>query len=139
VREFRKKKARKLKNIILALFQAETGPDRLKKRDIFFLIRNRFNPIRARKFLKKLKKLKKLILASFQADTGWDRPKKREKFSRSEPFLHDSSERIPKKIAKKFKNLKNILALFQAGMVWDRLKKREKIFLIQNRFFSTRA
>ena len=71
-----KKKARKLKNIILALFQAETGLDRLKKREIFFLIRNRFNPIRARKFLKKLKKL---ILASFQADTGWDRPKKREK------------------------------------------------------------
>ena len=70
-------------------------------------------------------------MASFQAKTGWDRPKKKENKSyRSDQFLPNPLQRIPKKIAKKFKKLKNtIMASFQAKIGWEGLE-REKIKII---------
>ena len=66
-------------------------------------------------------------MASFQAKTGWDRPKKGEiENYRSDQFLPNTLQGIPKKIAKKFKKLKNtILAPFQAKIGWERPRKRE--------------
>ena len=44
-------------------------------------------------------------MASFQAKTSWDRSRKSEnKNYCSDEFLSDLEQRIPKKIAKKFKN-----------------------------------
>ena len=70
-------------------------------------------------------------MASFQAKTGWDRPKNKENKSyRSDQFLSNPLQRIPKKIAKKFKKLKNtIMASFQAKIGWEGLE-REKIKII---------
>ena len=46
-------------------------------------------------------------MASFEAKIGWTRLRKREnKNFRSVMFLPDGLEKIPKKIAKKFKKLK---------------------------------
>ena len=66
-------------------------------------------------------------MASFQAKIGLERPRKREnKNFRSNPFLLDPKQKIPKK-RKKFKNLKNnIMASFQANIGWERPRKREK-------------
>ena len=48
-------------------------------------------------------------MASFQAKTGWDRSRKREnKNYRSDQFLTNPEQRIPKKL-KKFKKLKKTL------------------------------
>ena len=52
--------------------------------------------------------------------------KERNKNYRSVSFLPDSKQKIPKKIAKKFKKLKNtITASFQAKIGWKRLRNRE--------------
>ena len=66
-------------------------------------------------------------MASFQAKIGWKRLRKREnKNYRSVSFLLDGKEKIPKKIAKKFKKLKStITASFQAKISWKRLRKKE--------------
>jgi len=86
------------------------------------------------------KKFKNIILASFQAKTVQDKTKKREKFSCSEPFSPVMSDRISKKIAKKFEKFKNIiLASFEAKTGPDRSKKTEKNFLVRNCFYPTRA
>ena len=65
-------------------------------------------------------------MASFQAKIGWKRPRKREnKNYRSVPFILDALQKIPKKIAKKFKKLKTtIMASFQAKIGWKRPRKR---------------
>ena len=66
-------------------------------------------------------------MASFQAKIGWKMLRKREyKKYRSVSFLPDATQKIQKKIAKKFKNLKNtILASIQAKIGWKRMRKRE--------------
>ena len=72
------------------------------------------NPVHTRpgqKILKKIekeiKKLKNLFAALFIAKTGLDRPRKRKKkFYFRIPFIVDRSKKIPKKIAKNWKNLK---------------------------------
>ena len=53
-------------------------------------------------------------MASFQDKIGWKRQRNREKKNyRSVLFLPNPSQKIPKKIAKKFKKLKNLIpALF---------------------------
>ena len=49
-------------------------------------------------------------MTSFRAKIGWKRPRKREnKNYRSVPFILDALQKIPKKIAKKFKKLKNTI------------------------------
>ena len=147
VREFPKKigkKSKKLKNIFLDSFRVETSRDRLKKSEKVFLICNRFYPTRAIEFTKNrrnIQKIKKHLpgFISFRNGSG-QVEKERKKFSRLEPFLPDTSDRFPKKIAKKFKKLKNIiLDSFQAKTGWDRLKKRKFFFLVWNCFFLTRA
>ena len=66
-------------------------------------------------------------MASFEAKIGWTRLRKREnKNFRSVTFLPDGLEKIPKKIAKKFKKLQNtIMASIKAKIGWRRLRKRE--------------
>ena len=66
-------------------------------------------------------------MASFQGKTGWQWPRKREnKNYRSDQFLPDLEQRIPKKTAKKFKKLKNtIMASFKAKIGWGKPRKRE--------------
>ena len=60
-------------------------------------------------FQAKIKKLKNTITYSFEAKIGWTRMRKGEnKNYSSVPFLSDASQKIPKKIAKKFKKLKKI-------------------------------
>ena len=64
-------------------------------------------------------------MASFQAKTGWERSKNNEnKNSCSDQYLPDRLYKIPKKIAKKFKN--TIIASFQTKIGWERLTKGEK-------------
>ena len=56
------------------------------------------------------------------------------------PFILDSGEKIPKKIAKKLKKLKNLSPiLFLAKTGWDRPRKRKKNFTSEFRSYSTRA
>ena len=66
-------------------------------------------------------------MASFQAKIVWKMPRKREtKNYRFVPFLPDALQKIPKKIAKKFKKLKNtIMASFKARIGWKRPRKKE--------------
>ena len=66
-------------------------------------------------------------MASFQAKICWERPRKRKnKNNRSNQFLPDTEQKIPKKKAKKFKKLVNtIMASFQAKIDWERPRKRE--------------
>ena len=66
-------------------------------------------------------------MASFQAKIGWKWMRKREsKNYRSVPFLPEAEQKIPKKIAKKFKKLKNtILAFFSSQNRLERMRKRE--------------
>ena len=54
-------------------------------------------------------------MATFNGKIGWKRQRKREnKNYRSVPFLPDAKQKIPKKIAKKFKKLINtVMASFQ--------------------------
>ena len=62
-------------------------------------------------------------MAPFQAKIGWKRPRKRENKKRKivmMGFLPDREQKIPKKIAKKFKNVENtIIASFQAKISWE--------------------
>ena len=56
------------------------------------------------------------------------------------PFIVDSGKKIPKKIAKKLKNLKNLFRiLFLAKTGWDRPGKREKNFTPECRWNSTQT
>ena len=68
-------------------------------------------------------------MASFQAKIRWERPRKSEnKKNRSDEFLPDPGQRIPKK----FKKLKNtIIASFQAKIRWERQRNRGKKKLFQ--------
>ena len=79
-------------------------------------------------------------MASFQAKTGWDRPKKKENKSyRSDQFLPNPLQRIPKKIAKKFKKLKNtIMASFQAKIGWEGLEREKIKIIVPISFYQTR-
>ena len=66
-------------------------------------------------------------MASFQAKIVWKRPRKREnKNYRFVPFRTDALQKIPKKIAKKFKKLKNnIMASFKARIGWKRPREKQ--------------
>ena len=83
VHENSQKIAKKLKNIILALFQSKLGGDRSRKMEKKFRVKFRSNPTRSRKFqknkAKKFKKLKDIILTLFLSKPGLDRPRKRKK------------------------------------------------------------
>ena len=70
-------------------------------------------------------------MASFQAKTGWDRPKKKENKSyRSDQFLPNPLQRIPKKIAKKIQKIKKYhYGFFSSQNRWECLE-REKIKII---------
>ena len=49
-------------------------------------------------------------MASFQAKICWERPRKRKnKNNRSNQFLPDTEQKIPKKKAKKFKKLEKLI------------------------------
>ena len=79
----------------------------------------------SKKIAKNLKKLKNLVMASFQAKIGWKRLKKREnKNYRFDPFLPDGQQKIPKKNARKLKNLKKNHYGFISSQ--NRLEKAEK-------------
>ena len=71
-------------------------------------------------------------MASFLGKIGWKRQRKREnKNCRSVPFLPNAKQKIPKKIAKKFKKLINtVMASFQTkrGRKWMR-KSENKNYL----------
>ncbi|MCF0311850.1 hypothetical protein L0F76_13905, partial [Staphylococcus aureus] len=69
-----------------------------------------------------IQKIKKHHSGIISSENGSGQAEKeRERNSRSGPFLPEQNERIPKKIAKKFKKLKNIiLTLFQAKTGRDR-------------------
>ena len=73
-------------------------------------------------------------MAFFQAKTGRERPRMSEKKNyRSDRCLIDQEQRIPKKIAKKFKKLKNIImASFQAKTGRERLRKRKFFFSLRS-------
>ena len=80
-RKFQKnsKKIKKLKNTIMAAFQAKTEWKTLKKREnknyrFVFIRRIRDN---SKKIAKKFKKLKKPVMASFQPKIGWKRLRER--------------------------------------------------------------
>ena len=64
-------------------------------------------------------------MASFQAKIGQEKlGKSKKKKNRSNEFLPDPEQRIPKKQQKNFKKLKNtIMASFQAKLRWDRTGK----------------
>ena len=66
-------------------------------------------------------------MASFQANIGWKRLRNREnKNYRFVSFLPDAQQKIPKKIAKKFKKFKKtIMASFEAKIEWKRSRKRK--------------
>ena len=63
--------------------------------------------------------------------------KEKKKFKSRIPFILYKGKKIPKKIAKKFKN--HFPALFQAKTGWDRLRKGEKNFSSEFHSHSTRA
>ena len=63
-------------------------------------------------------------MASFQVKIGWETLRKREnKNYRSDQFLPDSLQRIPKKQQKNKKNI--IMASFQAKIGWEMPRKIE--------------
>ena len=66
-------------------------------------------------------------MASFQAKTCWERPRQSENENYCfDHFQPDPQQRIPKKIAKKFKKLENPnMASFQAKICWKRPRKSE--------------
>ena len=66
-------------------------------------------------------------MALFQDNIVWIRPRMREnKCHRFVPFLPNALQKIPKKIAKKFKKFKNtIMASFKARIGWKRPRKKE--------------
>ena len=71
-------------------------------------------------------------MASFQAKARWKSQRKNEnKNYRSNQFLPDLLQRIPKKVVKNFKKLKNTtMASFPAKTSWDRLKMGEKMKIV---------
>ena len=74
--------------------------------------------------MQKIKKLNSSVV-SIQNGLREAEEERREIWSRI-PFILDPGKKIPKKIAKKLKNL--FLALFLAKTGWDRQRKREKKF-----------
>ena len=66
-------------------------------------------------------------MTAFEAKTDWKTLKKKEnKNYRFVSFLPDAQQKIPKKIAKKFKKFKKtIMASFEAKIEWKRSRKRK--------------
>ena len=88
-RKFEKnnKKTRKLKNTIMASFQAKIGWKRLRKKGNKNYISVTFLPDVLEKIPKKSKNIKKYtIMASFQAKIAWKRQREREKIKNIVPF-----------------------------------------------------
>ena len=77
---------------------------------------------------------------SFHAKIGWTRQRKRENRNyNSVPVLLEVLEKIPKKIAKKFKKLKNaIMASFQAKIGWKKLRREKIKIIVPFRSYPTR-
>ena len=92
------KKFKKLKNTIMAPFQAKVGCKTQRKRENKNCHSVPFRSVptlrvieNSNKIAKKFKKLKNTIMASFQPKTGWKRLRRGEnKNYRSVPFLHDT-------------------------------------------------
>ena len=94
------KNEKKLKNILMASFQAKTGLARLRKRKkklSFRSMQNRPGIENSKKIAKKLKKLKNIIMPSFQAKMGRESLRTRKKNYRSDQLLPDPEYKIPKK------------------------------------------
>ena len=92
-----------------------------------------FHPARNRKFQKNCKKYSKNYKTPSQLLSNPKQVRKcreREKIkikNRSDVFLPDPEQKIPKIKAKKFKKFENtIIASFQAKIHWTRPRKREK-------------
>ena len=66
-------------------------------------------------------------MASLNGKIGWKRQRKGENENyRSVPFLPNAKQKIPKKIAKKFKKLINtVMASFQTKRGWKWMRKSE--------------
>ena len=62
----------------MALFQAKTGWEWLRKRKNKNYRSDQFLPDPLQRIPKKLQKLKNTILATFEAKIGWERPRRRE-------------------------------------------------------------
>ena len=106
------KKLKKFKNLFLTLFSAKTGSDRSRKRKKNFTSEFHSNSTRARKFRKNCKKIvkikKPLSDIIFNQNGTRQAGKKRKKFYSRIPFVHDPSQKIPKKMTKNFKKIKNL-------------------------------
>ena len=78
------------------------------------------------KYSKNYKTPSQLLSNPKQVRKCQEREKIKKKKNRSDVFLPDPEQKIPKKKAKKFKKLVNtIMASFQAKIGWNRLTNRE--------------
>ena len=96
------KKFKKLKNIVVASFQAKMGGERPRKREkkIIVLINSyRTRNRKLKKNSKKIQKIKKHQNGSFQAKTGQERPRKKKNY-RSDQFQPEQEFKITKKFKK---------------------------------------
>ena len=98
----------------MASLQAKMGGERLRKREKKkFIVPITSYLTRNRKFKKKQQKIKKHRYGSFQAKTGWERPSQRGKRNyRSDQFLPDQEQQIPKNSKKIRKIKKHLYGLF---------------------------
>ena len=124
------KNFKKLKNLVMASFQAKIGWKMLKKRENKNYRFVSFLPDGQQKIPKKqqkiFKKFKNTITASFQVKTGWKRLKKREnKNYRFVSFRsYPTGNRKFQKMRKKFKKIKKYHCGFISSK--NRLEKVEK-------------
>ena len=86
----------------MASFRVKIGWEKPRKSETkkksFQLVPTRSRTLNSKKILKKVKKLKNTIIASFQAKIRWEGQRNREKKKyRSDEFLPDPENRIPKK------------------------------------------
>ena len=121
------KKFKKLKNTIMAAFQAKTDWKTLKKREnknYRFVSIRRIRDI-SKKIAKKFKKLKNTVMASFQHKIGVWKGRKREKIKIVSPF-HSNSTSNWKFQKKKKKNQK--IKKYHCGFIpsQNRLEKAEE-------------
>ena len=128
------KKIQKIKNPVIASFQAKISWERPRKRKNKKkkIVPMSSYPTCNEKFQKNSKKIQKIrknhhIFFSSQNRMGnAEKRRKLKKKNSSDGFLPNPEQKILKKIAKKFKKLENIIiACFQAKIHCERSRKRE--------------
>ena len=102
------KKLKKLKNIIMASFQAKTGQERPRKREKKIIVPISSYPTQNREFQKTSKKIQKIKkhhydFFSSQNGSGLAEKEKKENYC-SDQLLPDQKQKIPKKQLKNSKN-----------------------------------